>query len=29
MGQVDTDAKDALEKHAESIKDYTNYQVPK
>jgi hypothetical protein len=29
MGQVDTDAKDALEKHAESIKGYTNYHVPK
>lgn len=29
MGQTDSDAKDALEKHAESLKDYTNYEVPK
>lgn len=29
MGQTDTDAKDALEKHADTLKGYTNYVVPK
>jgi hypothetical protein len=29
MGRVDTDNEDALEKHARSIKDYTNYKMPK
>ncbi|MDQ4054184.1 MAG: hypothetical protein M3237_15975 [Actinomycetota bacterium] len=29
MGRTDTDAKDALEKHAASIDDYRNYEIPK
>jgi hypothetical protein len=29
MGRIDTDAQDALEKHAASISGYQNYQIPK